>query len=85
MSVYSLVDEKDFTAMPDIDRVIREKECVALTTLANSTRWKLEKTGKFPKRIKIGERAAGYRLSEIQAWIRGDWHPGWKPEKTKQQ
>ena len=29
--------------------------------------------------------AAGYRLSEVQAWIRGEWHPGWKPGKTKQQ
>ncbi|MGR1000859.1 helix-turn-helix transcriptional regulator [Escherichia coli] len=64
---------------------IREKECIALTTLANSTRWKMEQAGKFPRRIKIGERAAGYRLSEVQAWIRGEWHPGWKPGKTKQQ
>ncbi|ELZ1119596.1 AlpA family phage regulatory protein, partial [Escherichia coli] len=55
------------------------------TTLANSTRWKMEQAGKFPRRIKIGERAAGYRLSEVQAWIRGEWHPGWKPGKTKQQ
>ncbi len=60
-------------------------QCIALTTLANSTRWKMEQAGKFPRRIKIGERAAGYRLSEVQAWIRGEWHPGWKPGKTKQQ
>lgn len=83
MSVYSLVDEKDFCTIPNIDRVIREKECRALTTLANSSRWKMEKTGKFPCRIKIGERAAGYRLSEVQAWIRGEWYPGWKPEQPK--
>lgn len=84
MSVYSLVDEKDLSQMPDLDRIIREKDCKALTTLANSSRWKLEQVGKFPKRIKIGERAAGYRLSEVKAWISGDWHPGWKPEQQKQ-
>lgn len=85
MAIYSLVDENDLRTMKDIDRFIREKECIALTTQANSTRWKMEQAGKFPRRIKIGERAAGYRLSEVQAWIRGEWHPGWKPGKTKQQ
>ncbi|WP_283667507.1 helix-turn-helix transcriptional regulator [Escherichia coli] len=53
--------------------MIREKECRELTTLANSTRWKLEKEGKFPKRIKIGATAVAYRLSEVQAWIKGEW------------
>lgn len=59
MAIYSLVDENDLRTMKDIDRFIREKECIALTTLANSTRWKMEQAGKFPRRIKIGERAAG--------------------------
>lgn len=40
MAIYSLVDENDLRTMKDIDRFIREKECIALTTLANSTRWK---------------------------------------------
>ena len=42
MAIYSLVDENDLRTMKDIDRFIREKECIALTTLANSTRWKME-------------------------------------------
>lgn len=71
--MYSIVEEKDFKYIPELDRMIRDKECRALTTLANTTRWHLEKTGKFPKRIKLGPRAAGYRLSEVQAWIRGEW------------
>ncbi|TGI06558.1 AlpA family phage regulatory protein, partial [Escherichia coli] len=25
------------------------------------------------KRIKIGSTAVAYRLSEVQAWIRGEW------------
>jgi prophage regulatory protein len=49
------------------------RNSVGLTTLANSTRWKLEKDGQFPKRIKIGATAVAYSLSEVQAWIRGEW------------
>lgn len=49
------------------------RNSVGLTTLANSTRWKLEKEGKFPKRIKIGATAVAYSLSEVQDWIRGEW------------
>lgn len=45
MTIYSLVDENDLRTMKDIDRFIREKECIALTTLANSTRWKMEQAG----------------------------------------
>ena len=51
--------------MKDIDRFIREKECIALTTLAKLNTLENGAAGKFPRRIKIGERAAGYRLSEV--------------------
>ncbi|RWT79142.1 hypothetical protein DN595_12325 [Enterobacter cloacae] len=42
-------------------------------TFPNSTRWRMEQEGKFPKRIKIGPSAVAYRLSEVQAWIKGKW------------
>ena len=70
MKKIAVVDKKALDYIPNIDRMIREKECRELTTLANR---KLEKEGKFPKRIKIGATAVAYRLSEIQAWIRGYW------------
>ncbi|MFU1851845.1 helix-turn-helix transcriptional regulator [Citrobacter portucalensis] len=60
-----VVDKNGLEYIPNIDRIIREKECRELTTLANSTRWKLEKEGKSPKRIKIGSTAVAYRLSDI--------------------
>lgn len=75
------VSENDLKYIPNIDRMIRENECRELTTLANSTRWKLEKEGKFPKRRKIGSTAVAYRLAEIQAWIRGEWYQGWTDKK----
>jgi prophage regulatory protein len=30
---------------------------------------RLEKKGKFPKRIKIGERRVGWWLHEVMAWL----------------
>ncbi|MEG2265161.1 AlpA family phage regulatory protein [Citrobacter arsenatis] len=70
----AVVDKKSLEYIPNIDRMIREKECRELTTLANRTFWKLEKEGKFPERIKIGATAVTYHLSEMQAWIRGKWN-----------
>ncbi len=43
MKKMAIVDKKGLEYIPNIDRMIREKECRELTTLANSTRWKLEK------------------------------------------
>ncbi|WP_309145418.1 helix-turn-helix transcriptional regulator [Xenorhabdus yunnanensis] len=36
---------------------------------------KLEKKGEFPAKITIGPQTKVYRLSEIQAWIKGTWKP----------
>lgn len=83
MTMTSLVNDEEIKYIPDLDQMIREETCKKLTTLANSTRWRMEKEGKFPQRQKLGARSVAYRLSEVQAWIRGEWHPGWKPEKKQ--
>ncbi|WP_421671031.1 helix-turn-helix transcriptional regulator [Rahnella sp. EDr1-12] len=69
-SMIKEVSTEELLTMAGIDRMIREKECRMLSGLSNTTRWELEKEGKFPKRIKIGVTAMGWRLSEIQAWIK---------------
>ena len=51
------------------DRIIRETECKALTSLSKSTRRILEINGDFPKRKKLGPRCVGWLLSEIIAWM----------------
>ncbi|MCL1050813.1 AlpA family phage regulatory protein [Shewanella abyssi] len=51
------------------DRFIREPECAHTSTLSRQRRWLLEKEGKFPKRIHIGDRTVVWRLSEVMAWI----------------
>ena len=39
------------------------------TGASRSSIYRWEGEGKFPKRIKLGERAAGWRSSDIDAWI----------------
>ena len=73
MKPIAIVEESDFEFMPDVDQIIREPVCRKLTMLSNTTRWRLEKEGKFPKRRKLGRNATGYLLSEVQAWVRGEW------------
>ncbi|NYZ11184.1 AlpA family phage regulatory protein [Azospirillum sp. RWY-5-1] len=50
------------------ERIIREEEMVARSGLSRSTRWRLEKAGKFPRRVQIGARAHGWRETEFLAW-----------------
>lgn len=52
-----------------IDRAVRLREVEQITGLSKSTIYRCESEGKFPKRIKLTERASAWRLSEIRAWM----------------
>ncbi|PHM73020.1 AlpA family transcriptional regulator [Xenorhabdus sp. KJ12.1] len=58
-----------------IDRLIRIEECEWLTSIGRKQRNLLEKKGQFPAKVTIGPQTKVYRLSEIQAWIKGTWKP----------
>lgn len=51
------------------DRLIREPECRTLTGLSRTRRYELEQEGRFPRRRKISDRASGWLLSEVRAWV----------------
>ena len=51
------------------DEVWRRPKVESVTGLACSTIYLQMKNGTFPKPIKIGERAVGWRMSEINAWL----------------
>jgi predicted DNA-binding transcriptional regulator AlpA len=44
------------------------EEVDARTLTSDPTRWRREKAGKFPKRIKLSARKIAYRRTEILAW-----------------
>jgi len=51
------------------ERLIAERECRTRSGLSRAQRWRLERDGKFPRRLRLGPRTVRWRLSEILAWI----------------
>lgn len=48
---------------------LREPQVFSLTKLSKSTRWRLERQGKFPKRRQLSGRAVGWISEEINEWM----------------
>jgi prophage regulatory protein len=57
------------TATTEPDRIVREPECKKRSGLSRTTRWRLEREGKFPKRVKITEFSHGWLDSKLNKWI----------------
>lgn len=51
------------------NRIIREKECKLITGIPTSTRYEMIRKGKFPRPIKLGERAVGWIYQEVCDFI----------------
>ena len=56
------------------DRFVREHERRELTGISSTTAWRLERVGKFPRRVKLTDTQekngrVGWRLSELLAWM----------------
>lgn len=75
MKEFKFMTKDELELIPDIERMVREGECAWLTGLHQRTRCDMEKRGEFPKRLRLGGHAVGWRLSEIQAWVKGEWKP----------
>jgi prophage regulatory protein len=44
-------------------------EVIARTRLSAPTIWRLERKGKFPKRLVIGIRRVAWRVAELDRWM----------------
>ncbi|OPY84686.1 MAG: Prophage CP4-57 regulatory protein (AlpA) [Smithella sp. PtaU1.Bin162] len=51
------------------ERIVRPAEASVITARSLASIWRDEQAGRFPKRIRIGENAVGYKLSDLQAWL----------------
>lgn len=49
-------------------RIIREAQCKQMTGLDRWTRSRLEKKGRFPRRLRLGLRAVGWFEDEVLDW-----------------
>jgi len=52
------------------DRIIREAECLRITGLSRTTRWRRMRSGHFPKSVRISHGIHGWRESDIQKWLK---------------
>ena len=53
-----------------VDRIIRSEEVQELTGLGRTTLWRYENKGQFPRRVSLGGNTVGWKMSEVQNWIR---------------
>ena len=51
------------------DRILRRKEVEQFIGLSRSSIYEAMAQGEFPKPIRIGKRAVGWRQSTIDAWL----------------
>ncbi len=49
--------------------ILRTKAVCGRTGLSRTTIWRLERSGIFPQRIRLGPNSVGWREAEIREWI----------------
>ena len=60
------------------DRILREPEVRDRTGLSRTTRWRLIKTERFPRPVRLTDHAIGWRESSIDDWLASRDHaPTW--------
>ncbi len=50
-------------------RIVRLPELRAITGLSETTIWRREREGNFPRRCRIGPNAVGWKSDQVEAWI----------------
>ncbi len=60
-------------ASPSPHELLLIDEVTNRARLSDTTLWRLEKVGRFPKRVKIGFKRVAWRATEIDAWVAGTW------------
>jgi prophage regulatory protein len=50
-------------------RIIRKPELFMKIGLSDATIWRMEKKGKFPRRITLGGNSVGWLSGEIDNWL----------------
>jgi prophage regulatory protein len=53
-----------------MSRILREREVKHVTGLSRVTRWRLERRGLFPQKVRLTERCVGWQEGEIMAWLK---------------
>lgn len=57
------------TLEPRLPRALREKDVLQQVRISKSQLWRLIRSGKFPKPIRISERCNAWDSRQIDAWL----------------
>jgi prophage regulatory protein len=60
---------KDGNIATVVDRIVRLPELLGILSIGRSTLYVWMDAGKFPRSLKLGERARGWRLSVVLAFL----------------
>ena len=52
------------------EKILRTKEVQGQTKLGRTTIWRLEREGRFPKRVQLSDRRVGWKASDVEEWVR---------------
>lgn len=55
--------------MTELPRIVSKKELRQMVPFTPQHILRMEKQGRFPRRIRLGERRVGWRLTDIEAWL----------------
>ncbi len=50
-------------------RIIRKRELLTMLGLSDPTVYRMEKAGRFPKRLRLGGNSCGWLQQEVDQWI----------------
>lgn len=56
-------------------RILRLKEVLTRVSLCKAMIYRLQAQGRFPKSVKLGERATGWYEHDIEAWLSNRANP----------
>jgi prophage regulatory protein len=51
-----------------VDTILRKKALLQKVGLSDATIWRMEKAGKFPKRVQLGGNSVGWLETEVIEW-----------------
>lgn len=51
------------------NQILRKKEILGLLKISDPTLWRMEKAGRFPKRLRLGGNSCGWLAVEVEGWI----------------
>ncbi|MDD4273389.1 MAG: AlpA family phage regulatory protein [Desulfobacter postgatei] len=49
-------------------RILRRREVLKIVGVSTTTLWRMEKAGRFPKRVSLGPNCSGWISEEIDNW-----------------